>query len=49
MSDFEKLWSCWTSAQITPLQMAQHLENDVFVAWLKRRDLWSPYLQSLRG
>lgn len=47
MSDYEKLWQSWQSGQISALQMARHLEDDVFVAWLKKRDLFSPYLRSL--
>lgn len=40
MSEYEKLWSAWTSGQVSASQFLAHLQDEVFVAWLKKRGLF---------
>jgi hypothetical protein len=44
---YEAIWSAWQSGQITAVQMAEHLKDEVFRRWLKKRDLLSPFLLDL--
>jgi hypothetical protein len=37
MSGYEALYLCWVSGQVSERQWIEHLRDEMFSAWLRRR------------